>query len=199
MPGRWHPVPLCRGQRGAGHLPAGLEAAEVVDAQHRETLALQRDTAPPPRVTIGCHRSPVVMRIAPALAIGAEIVRRHTGLHREFAVVRDAEKVSRGPHIRAVAGHENRHIAEEFDAEPACIGLQVLPLQLEHVLPEAERVHPRGMERTCGRERIGITVTQRLRPAVPGLITVRFAQRDEQRIVLEPVRMTAAERGEAMV
>ena len=84
--GRRGPVPLSGRQRTSGYLPAGLEATKMVDAQQVEALALQRNARAPPREAMARHRVPVVVRIAPALPRGAEVIGWYARLDGECTI-----------------------------------------------------------------------------------------------------------------
>src|SRR6185295_13412264 len=76
--GRRNPTPPFRSLIAARYLPARGETAEVIDACDIVGLERCADAINPPFETIRRHLLPVVKRIAPELARGAEVIRRYS-------------------------------------------------------------------------------------------------------------------------
>src|SRR5205823_5862840 len=102
----------CR--RGAGgHFPGRFEATEVIDAHQVHQFQQMAEAGDPPRVAFGGHRLPVVQRVAPQLAAGAEVVRWYAGNDDWLASCVEFEQVLVGPYICAVVGDEDRDVAHD--------------------------------------------------------------------------------------
>src|SRR5207253_8378568 len=74
--GSAHPIAAHGGRRVSRHLPGSLEATKMVDANEVDQLQKVAEPVDPPSVPIVSHRAPVVERVTPQLACGAEIVWR---------------------------------------------------------------------------------------------------------------------------
>ena len=109
--GTVHPTPF-DGRRFAGrNLPELREAAEMVEPDKVAGLCGPTQPLHPPAVSFAANGLPVVERIAPALARGAEVIGRHTGNHLGLQiVVSKAKQVTVRPDIGAVVIDENGDI-----------------------------------------------------------------------------------------
>src|SRR6056297_3631598 len=65
--------------RPGRYRPVGLEAAEVVDAHHVGEGGCRPQTLHPPAVARSSVLLPVIERVAPQLAVGAEVIGRDAG------------------------------------------------------------------------------------------------------------------------
>src|SRR2546428_458217 len=117
-------------------LPVGLEPAEVVEADEVHEPERGAEALDPPRVAGPVHLLPAVERVAPELAGGAEVIGRHAGHERRRPVGLELEQLGVRPHVRAVAGHEDRDVAHDRHLPLAAVVLQPLPLGEEDVLAE---------------------------------------------------------------
>src|SRR6185503_6555923 len=98
--------------------PVSREAAEVVDAYAVGELQAAAQAVDPPRVTVGRHALPAVERVAPALAGGAEVVRRHAGDVERPAALVEVEQLLMRPHVGAVVRDVDRQVAEQPHPAP---------------------------------------------------------------------------------
>ncbi len=127
------------GSRGFGfgrHGPVGLEAAEVIDADHVGELRRGAQAFDPPAVVAACLRIPVIQRVAPELAVLREVVGRHAGHRVGAAVAIDPQDLRMRPGV-AVERDINRHVAEKIDAVVVGISVEPGPLiekqELDHL------------------------------------------------------------------
>src|SRR5439155_26210501 len=80
--------------------------------------------------------APVVMRMAPELAVATEGIRRTAGDDRGFARLIEEEEFGVSPDVGGVEGDEDGDVADETDALVGCAGAEIAPLALEEVLDE---------------------------------------------------------------
>ena len=114
-PGPGTHSPVGRRLRLARDFPVGLEAPEVVDPDHVDLLQQGAQTVDPPGVAFGRVHVPAVERIAPELARGAEVVRRHPRHARRPAALVEEEQVRPRPDVGAVVRDEDRDVADQSD------------------------------------------------------------------------------------
>ena len=120
--GRGHPLAFDRRRLAGGDGPVGVEAAEVVHAHLVEELEVALEAALPPREAARLHAVPAVERVAPELAGGAEVVRRHARHGVRAALRVEVEEVGLGPHLGAVGGDVDREVAEKGDVARGGVG-----------------------------------------------------------------------------
>ena len=77
---------------------------------------------------------PGVNRIAPQLAVGAEVVGRHAGQRQGVVVCIQVHQRRIGPHVAAVEGQVNGNVAEQQHTAAGGIAVQLLPLLVEQEL-----------------------------------------------------------------
>jgi hypothetical protein len=105
------------GGLGAGrNFPIRFQSPEMIDAQQVELGQLGADALLPPLEPVGPHLLPSVVRIAPQLAGGREIVGRHAGDHLRPSLVVQQETVAPRPDVGAVVADEERNVAENQNA-----------------------------------------------------------------------------------
>src|SRR5678816_2379556 len=101
--GAVHPASVHGGGVVGGNLPELLEAAEVIETDVVASLGAPAQAVDPPIVTSLPDCLPVVKRSAPALAGGAEGVRRDAGNSLWFEVIlAKPEKIAVRPHVSTV-------------------------------------------------------------------------------------------------
>src|SRR6185369_12515209 len=115
------------------YFPIAFEAAEVIEPDGIETLDQMRQPPFPPGIAIGTHRRPVVQWIAPTLAGGAEVVRRHARHDRRLALRIQQVLRGVGPDVGRVVRDEDRRVAD--DAHTARVRMAAHTLPLLHELP----------------------------------------------------------------
>src|SRR5450755_4878852 len=91
--------------------------ADVVEIVRDPTYAVD-----PPRVYLLLHHIPAIKRIAPALAVFTEKIRRHSGDDFGIEVGVQAEQIGMGPDIGAVKIHEDRDVADNTNGMLRTIG-----------------------------------------------------------------------------
>ena len=129
-----HPSALdCDGLAGCD-LPVRQEAAKVIDAHDIDKLEGASYSLGPPSKTFLLVRAPAVQGVAPALAGGAEQIRRHAGHHRRPQVAAKLEEFGPRPDVCALLRNEDRHVTHDPDATLVGIGLQEQPLAEESPL-----------------------------------------------------------------
>src|ERR1039458_6661363 len=97
--GAGRPAAVDGGGFAAGHVPEGLESAEMVDADDVEQSKNGANALDPPAVAVALHLVPTVNRIAPQLAAGAEVIGWHAGLPRRRAVRVEMPEAARPPDV----------------------------------------------------------------------------------------------------
>ncbi len=192
-PGGRHPAPADGGRVRGRDLPAGLETPEVIHPDEVEQRLLHLEAAHPPVEPGLGHPLPAIQGVAPALAGGGEIVRRHAGHHLQPALGIQPEKVRVGPDIGTVVGDEDGQVAEQQHVPFACILVQSPPLLEEQELPEAHRLQGPGPPFPNLGQGRGMAVAQRYRPVDPGALPLLRPQHLVEGIVLQPVGLGAAE------
>ena len=180
------PRSVLRRRLAGRHAPVAHEAAEVVEAHDVDLREDAAHAAHPPRVPVAGHALPVVERVAPELAGGAEVVGRHAGHCRGAAVAVELEEVLVGPHVGAVERHVDGRVADDGDAAPSALGAEGVPLVEEEELGEAVVVHGRGVPVARGGDGLRLVGAQVGVPGVPRAAGVGVLQRHEQGEVVEP-------------
>ena len=133
------------GRLAGGNLPELGESAKVVETDVVAGLRGPAEALQPPAIACGAKRVPVVERIPPALASGAEVIGRHArdDFGKEIAFAQ-AEQITVRPHVRALIVHKNRDVTDDADRFLRTIILQRTPLLPEE---ELDRAAPREI---CG-------------------------------------------------
>src|SRR6185369_7088458 len=116
------------------NLPELGEAAEVIEANDVAVLRGPAQAFDPPVITLLGHRLPVVERIAPALAGGAECVRRHTGDDFWLQILVQSIKFTSRPDIGAVVVHKDGNVAHYADGPLRTVKTEGTPLLVEKEL-----------------------------------------------------------------
>src|SRR6185369_14919799 len=136
----------------------------------------------PPVISTRPDCIPVIKRSAPALAGGAEGVRRDPRNRFRFEIVLQAKEIAVRPNVSAVIGHENSDIAHHPDGALGAVTAEGTPLFVEEKLNRAAEVHL-GVQFLQGRS---LTAGQGTRPFFPASPVVTFAQRIEQDKIFQP-------------
>ena len=126
-------------------------------------------------------RGPVVERVAPELAGGAEVVGRHAGDGQRPAVVVELEQLLVGPDVGAVEGDEDRHVADDLHAGARWR----MPCSAAHwrkndELHEALACDRRCQPRARRRQRVRLAQPQRRRPVAPGAAALLVFERQKR-------------------
>ena len=148
----------------------------------------------PPRVAVGGVGFPGVERVAPHLAVGGKIIRRHPGDGDGLKRCRvELEELRVGPGVGGIAGDEDREVADDLDAALLRGGAEFRPLAEEQILAEAVGVGGLGELRAQRRFLRAGEVAERGGPFPPRLAVAVILQRAEEGVSVEPVRFAAAE------
>src|SRR5207248_6324625 len=104
LTGALDPLSVDRRAFAGRHLPGGLEAAEMIDANDVNLIEHVAEPSDPPRVVFTRHGPPVIEGIAPQLAGYAEVVGWHAGNDHRLPRRVQLEQVLMSPNIGAVMG-----------------------------------------------------------------------------------------------
>ena len=182
----------CLGRRR--YLPVRLQATKMVDAQQVELSELRANPLLPPCKTVGTHLVPSVMRIAPELTGGGEVVGRHAGDDFPPPFLVQLKSIATRPHVSAVVADEQRNIAEDQDA--AIIGetFEGFPLPVKQKLFELALFEGSPILLSRRRQRFRMAVTQLDGPVEPGILLVGRTDSLIERIVIQPIFVLALKR-----
>ena len=97
------------------------------------------------------------------------------------------------PNIGAIVRDEDGHVTEELDVMVVAFGLQVLPLAEELVLQEGVKFDARRELLPPSRHSCRLASHDGAFPLDPRHAAMGLFQRHEQRIIIEPLRLTLAE------
>src|SRR6478672_5155477 len=140
--GAVHPASVYSSGVVGGNLPELIEAAKVVETDVVASLGAPAQAVDPPIVASLPDCLPVVKRSAPALAGGAEGVRRDTGNSLWFEVIlAQPEKIAVRPHVSTVISDEDGDIPHHPDGTLGAVTPQGMPLLVEEELNDAAEVH----------------------------------------------------------
>lgn len=143
--GTLRPRTVGRIGRGERHLPIGLEAAEVIQADDVVHVEGGANAALPPGEAVGLHGVPVVDGVAPVLAGGRELVGRRAGDAHGIAGGVDLKELRRRPHLDGVTRDIDGQVADDENVALVGIGLEAAPLAIEEVLRHLVVEHTRRM------------------------------------------------------
>ena len=173
------------------------EAPEVIDAHQIVQSEILLHPIQPPAESVLLHALPVVNGITPQLAVLGEAVRRASRYHGGIVILIQQELIGGTPYIHAVVGHVDGHVPDDGDALFMGVVIDRTPLLHERVLdpfPESalrlqfRSVFPGGCDVLVARLPLG-----------PRTVSVVYLQRHEQRIILQPLGIFAAERTEGTI
>ena len=193
-----HPLASHGRGRVRRHFPRRLESAEVIDADAIDQRQQGTKALDPPGVSGLLEDIPPVVGISPQLAGRAEVVGRHAGEHGRPAVGVEPEQLSARPDVGAVVRDEDRQIAHDLDRSRAAGVAHALPLLEEQKLRQLVQPDLSSAARRPPRDRRWIALRDVGLPRRPGDLTVRILDGHEQREVVQPARVRAAEAIEAI-
>src|SRR5690606_13635617 len=124
---------------------------------------------------------------------GAEVVGRYAGDPGAVAVGFEREERAMRPDVGAVAGDEDRGVADHPDAAAVRMGAQGRPLPPGDPLAELPEADLLVAARLDGAQRRGVAIAQARRPVLPGLARVGGGDCHEAGVVVEPVAFGDAE------
>ena len=181
------PMPVDRRLRLSINRPIGLEGAEMVDADDVHLLVQFLKAPLPPRILLGLHGLPVILRIAPELPIRSEVVRRHPRYRARRTILIEIEKLLMRPRIRAVLCHKDGHIAEDLNPLLPRVVMQAIPLQMKDVLLKPVELDLIPLTLRKRRERCWVAILDLVGPLHPRCTMILLLRRMKERIVIEPV------------
>ena len=147
----------------------------------------------PPGVSGPREHIPPVVGIPPQLSGRAEVVGRHAGEHGRLAVGVEAEQLAPRPDVGAVVRDEDGQIAHDLDRSRAAGVAHALPLLEEQELRQLVQPDLSSAAGRPARERRWIALRDVGLPRRPGHLPVRLLDGHEQREVVQPARVRAAE------
>ena len=156
------------------------------------------DAADPPAEAVLAHPIPVVQGVAPELAVGAEIVGRHTGYGLGNQRFIQLEELRLRPHVSGIHGHIDGQVADDADALRVDIVAQPLPLAEEQVLQIGEEIHILLQQGTVFLQRLRLPQADIVGPLRPRLHAEMALARHEQGIVWEPALICLHEGGHGL-
>ncbi len=168
----------------------------MIDADDIEEPEVVGEPLHPPAVPRRPQDVPVVDGIAPELPRLAEVIGRNARDETRFLRGIELEDAAVAPYVRAVVAHVDRNVAEEPHARAVATRFE------RHPLPEKEKLDERlpfDLDGVLGArlaERLFPAVPQILRPPVPDGPAETALEHDEERVIVEPVRV---DRSEALV
>src|SRR6266851_9405150 len=110
------------------NLPALRKSAEMIEADVVEIVRDPAHPVDPPRISLLLHHVPAIKRIAPALSVFAEKIRRHAGDDFGIEVGAQTKQIGVGPDIGAIKIYEDRDVAHDANRMSRAIGSKRLPL-----------------------------------------------------------------------
>src|SRR6185503_10271710 len=197
--GRRHPTPTFRSLIAARYFPTRSKTAEVIDARDVECLERGADAINPPFETIGPHLLPVVERIPPELAGGAEIIGRHSRYHDRSPIFVQLKLIRVCPNVCRIVGDENRNVADNLDAAAIAVSLKRKPLPEEEELIKLLRLDFFFEFLPGNFQCLSFSSDQRRIPFIPGDPAMLIFQSPKQSVVVEPGGMLRAKLREVVV
>ena len=113
----------------------------MVDADHVEEAAGALHPADPPAEAVGAHPVIVVQGVAPELAVGGKVVRRHAGHLGRHVALPQLEELRFRPHVGGVHGHIDGQVPDNLQPQGVDVVPQGVPLAVKEVLEVGEKVH----------------------------------------------------------
>ena len=119
-------------------MPGRLEAAKVIDANRVEVIQPCLEPINPPTIARLSERLPVIDRVSPELALGAEIIRRNAGDDPRLRLLVQQEQLGIGPHVRRIRGNKDGKITQQPHPALIRVILEGLPVPQQDELAKAE-------------------------------------------------------------
>jgi len=147
----------------------------------------------PPAVSGPFEHVPPVVGISPQLPGGAEVIRRHAGEHGRPSFGVEAKEFAARPHVGAVVRDEDGKIAHDFNRPRPAGVMDTQPLLEEQKLRELVQPDLPGAARRPPRDRRWLAPRDAGLPRRPRGLAVSVLDGHEQREVVQPARLRAAE------
>ena len=167
----------------------------MVDAHFVYKLVYRAEPLYPPAIAVGSHGLVIVQRVAPQLAVGAEIVGRHAGDGRRIAAFVQLEQLLMSPAVGAVVSDKHGHVTENLHAVVMGIFPKSLPLAVENILQEFIMRYSAGQFFFIIGYAVGSVAADIVGPPRPDLAAEEITDGPEQGVVVEPVRVFLTEIG----
>src|SRR6195256_5332268 len=182
-----------RGWFARRNLPVLRKSAEMIEANVVKIMRDPAHTVDPPRISPRLHHVPAIKRMAPALAVLTEKIRRHAGDDFGIEVGVQTKQIGMGPDVGAVKIYKDRHVAHDANRMLSAIGSQRLPLFEEKKLHSAADIELVEHFRVRLLDRRRIAMSQLGGPMVPALQFETRAQTIEENEVIKPPLILPAE------
>src|SRR5260221_6217895 len=173
--GTVHPAAMNRGWFVCRNLPELGKSAEMIEADVVKIVRGPAHAVDPPRISLLLHHVPAIKRIAPALAVCTEKIRRHASDDFRIKVGAQTIQIGVGPAIGAVEIYEDRDVANDANRTLCAIGSQRLPLSEDKKLHGAAGIEIVEQLRARRLDRQRVTMSQFAGPAVPAFHTDKSA------------------------
>ena len=170
------------------------DTPEMIDSQQSKCLKRIAEPIRPPPIIVAFHRIPIVQRVAPELAIFAEVIGRYTCDRRWPAVFFQQKQVLVCPDVCAAMGDENGHIAEESHIPRGSVIGQLRPLLAKYILNKLLELELYRQLVFPVTKRGGISLDNAVTPFRPIVISKMFHERGEKTEVIEPAAIVDTKR-----
>ena len=194
LPGTWHPLAVHGRVLACRDLPAGREAAEVVDADYVAHLQRLPDARDPPGESGPLVLAPSVKGVAPQLAGRGERIRRDPGGCLLMSLFVYLEKPGVRPCVDRIRCDEYGDVP--YDPHAAAVGVfpEGGPLREEEVLVDLVQLDLFGIALPLLLQGLRVTSSESLVPdAEPPGVVVLVAQHLIEGVVVQPPCLLAAE------
>ncbi len=151
------------------------------------------DAPHPPGVVVLRQTIPVIERVAPELAVRRKAVRRAARDLDRLQVLVQLEELGVTPDVGTVERHVDGDVTDDVHAVLVRVVAQFLPLAVEQVLHHAPELDLGLMAAAHALELAEVADAQELRPLIPGRAVVQVLERHEERVVIQPAGVLAAE------
>src|SRR5258708_18113761 len=158
---------MYRGWFACRNLPELGKSAKMIEADVVKIVRGPAHAVDPPRISLLPHHVPAIERIAPALAVCTEKIRRHASYDLGIKVGVQTIQIGVGPDIGAVEIYEDCDVAHDANRTLRAIGSQRLPLFEEKELHGATGIEIVEHFRVRRLDRQRDTISQLPEPAVP--------------------------------
>ncbi len=139
---------------------------------------------------------PVIVRIAPELTGGTEVIGGHAGHDGRSAIVVQQKQLWAAPDLDRIGRDEDRQIVQQLQPRAAGVLDDLRSLSIEEVLLEANAVDRLGKFFPGLIEGGGLAANQVRRPTQIGRAVIAILERDEQSKVFQPVVVPLSEPGQ---
>src|ERR1700676_5629291 len=102
-----------RGWFARRYLPELRKSAEMIEANVVEIVRDPAHPLDPPRISLRLHNVPAIKRMAPALAVLTEKIRRHASDDFGIEVGVQTKQIGVSPDTGAVEIHQDRDVAHD--------------------------------------------------------------------------------------